>query len=748
MDSNFLAIIASGAGSATPSRSPPPVVGGFGDASGNAGSALPPLEWGPSLVLIRDHMAVCGGQLGKSNTFCCALSNTSGGGCSVGKHAVFKHPLVSDPATLQSTRLYFHKGKKSRAVFAEPYLDLKVVGEENLVSLMATVYKSWDEWKEAVLVWKAAQETNQSSSVVRAAVTTAKKLPKLGRGGSLEDLDEGICLKWQETLSERMDTLVGVMEKLDLMDLEMVGSTDEEEEVPENPQSIRNWVRLLRDAIVELNEVSVEGLKELHLGLGVRLMGLEEALGKMSATETKYQKEGYTVLGMLDDLQMQLDEFRNDAFVKEVNWELFKSNEMRAFAEGIKAAFEEVRDQFVEVREVINRIKEQNKSAKTHKAASVSSWFGDRMTNKNEENPARGLEWHESIETLTGRVDALETSLLPGNQAEGEDILVAFKGMHFANERDVKMYVKALCGGTFKVPPGLIMDAYAVFHNLNREIFDSKSKLTVVDLARVSTMAMLQADVHNVLAGVEHGVPDFFDPPSSGGKIYIDGKHGKKHRFSNIPSHEIRGPIGTRAACVRKQAETQLTRLVSTKRGAIEDEIENAELKAFLTAMLDVSKDFVTAVFTFLTEEYSSLNQHFCDSTVCWDFACSCVEHVFKYEFEAARSILSNPDVGNPDIASKLMWQSLRTISIQEGFLRVGFKNHPSLSSAYSRFLLTQYQQTSLELNTMTKEVETQKRKVAELTSGLETLEKRLKAAEGTANAAQNVVLKFKKGST
>lgn len=70
-------------------------------------------------------------------------------------------------------------------------------------------------------------------------------------------------------------------------------------------------------------------------------------------------------------------------------------------------------------------------------------------------------------------MDAVETSLMPGTHSEGEDILVSFKGMQFANERDVKTYVKALRGGKFDVPPGLIMDAYAIFHNLNREIFDS-----------------------------------------------------------------------------------------------------------------------------------------------------------------------------------------------------------------------------------------------------------------------------------
>lgn len=34
---------------------------------------------------------------------------------------------------------------------------------------------------------------------------------------------------------------------------------------------------------------------------------------------------------------------------------------------------------------------------------------------------------------------------------------------------------------------------------------------------------------------------------------------------------------------------------------------------------------------------------------------------------------------------------------MQESFMRVGFKNHSSLSSAYSRFLLTQYQQTAAQ---------------------------------------------------
>lgn len=163
--------------------------------------------------------------------------------------------------------------------------------------------------------------------------------------------------------------------------------------------------------------------------------------------------------------------------------------------------------------------------------------------------------------------------------------------------------------------------------------------------------------------------------------------------------------------------------------------------------MLDTSKEFVEAVFSFLTEEYSALAEHFDDGALCWDFACSCVEHVFKYEFEAARAVINNPDVGDKSIYPKVLWQSLRTIAIQESFLRVGFKNHSSLASAYSRFLLTQYQKAAQELAKVSKEAESAKCKFEEFSGALDNMDKRVRAAEGTANAARNAVEKAVKRS-
>lgn len=108
-----------------------------------------------------------------------------------------------------------------------------------------------------------------------------------------------------------------------------------------------------------------------------------------------------------------------------------------------------------------------------------------------------------------------------------------------------------------------VTDCYSIFYELNREIFDSKNKLGVSDLAKVAQLAKKQADVYNILAGVEHGQPDFFDPPSSSTKVYIDGRQGtKKHCFGNIPSYDIWGPVGLDGFTIRKKAKGILAHLV------------------------------------------------------------------------------------------------------------------------------------------------------------------------------------------
>jgi hypothetical protein len=727
-------------------------------ASGTPSLSEPALELGPSLVLIRDHTAVCGGQYGarKNNCFCTSL--LKGTRNCPGSHALTKHHLFTSSAKLNSARVYFHKGTGKNAAYAEPFIEVGGLDVFEISALLSKVFVSWEEWRDEAMVLKAAVASKQDASVIRTVVKATKTVPRLrlaeSKLDSLESKDFGM------ELDQRLKLLGSAIEELLQESMMEVGEGpdgdeggkevfgDDSQDAQGKGRYVLGRINLLQRALVELNEKATSSLKELQLGLGVRLSGLESIIGSFSSVESRIQQAGGSILGLLEDLEEQVAHLRSMDHVNHLVTKVFQSSEMSSQNESVKEAFRAVMQRMVSLEGVMQEVQTARLEQAAESTATKMDWLetgnGSPLANGNSPRLEDNAQVKEVLQSIAARLDGLEQSVLPGHKAEGEDIVVSFMGIRFSSEDDVRSYVESLCDGRFEVPPGLVTDCYALFHALNREIFDGKNKLGVVDLAKVGSLNMAQSDVYNILASAEHGLPDFFDPPTAASKIFIDGKQGKKHRFSNIASYEIWGPVGTLKDAVRKRAETQLTRYVRTKRLDLKA-IKHPELRTFLTNMLDLSKEFVEAVFSFLTEEYSALAEHFGDGNLCWDFACSCVEHVFKYEFEAARAVANNPDVSDPLVKSKVLWQSLRTLSVQESFMRVGFKNHSSLSSAYSRFLLTQYQQTAAELGRVTKELESNKRSFSEVQGAVEALEKRMKAAEGTANAAQNAVQKMKR---
>jgi hypothetical protein len=698
-------------------------------------------------------MSICGGFYGarKNNCFCCAL--LKGNKNCPGRHTVLKHPMMSDDQILHSARVYFHKGAGKEAVHAEPFLEVGVMNPGDLASLLAKVVVSWEAWREEVMLWKTAASSKQDITLIRTAVKATKTIPRLAeRGlGKRQWREVGLDLDFEgklNLLGSALEELI-TAGRLSVPLKEDNGGEDEEVgEIDRDKFELFERINLLQKAVVELSEVSDGSLKELQLGLGVRLAAIEAIIGSVSTLQACTGQGGGSLVGMIEDLEEQVEQLKKSADGQAFVDRVFASAEMAVQNEAVKNAFRSVMQRMVTLETAVKEIRKADAGRVDVSGSSFFNLLGNDVgADTVPGNQRSGPELEvvkNTVKSLAARVDSLEQTMMPGHSMEGEDISVSFMGIRFSSEDDVRSYVESLCSGRFEVQPGMVTDCYSILHTLNREIFDTKNKLGVVDLAKVSGLGMVQSDIYNILAAAEHGLPDFFDPPASAGKIFIDGKQGKKHRFSNIASYEIWGPVGTIKDAVRKRAETQLTRLVKTKRLELRG-VQNPDLRAFLTAMLDVSKDFVEAVFAFLTEEYSALAEHFKEGALCWDFACSCVEHVFKYEFEAARAVVNNPDVMDPSVKPRVLWQSLRTIAVQETFMRVGFKNHSSLASAYSRFLLTQYQQAAGELAKLSKEFEASKRHHTDMNNAIEALEKRVRAAEGTANAAQSAVQKFRK---
>jgi hypothetical protein len=695
-----------------------PFLGGGGQEGSATSDTEPLIQWGPSVVLIRDHSVICGGQYGKkkNNCFCCAPL-AQGAGCP-SRHLLSKVSAVTDDAAFRASQLHFHKGSRSNAAYASPYLEVSSMTPGELSSLIGSSFASWEAWREEVGIRTAAVASRQDVSVVRTAVKTSKIIPKLS---TFVGMLSGPASELGMDLEERLKLMGTALE-----DLEKGGDLTKTQ--PEALEDLLERANLLQAALLEVNEAATNGMKELQVGLAVRLSEVETVLGTFSEQEGD-QMRGMSLCAIMEDIQQQLDTIKGSGFVLGLTQQVLNSDGMAKHSEGVREAFRVVMKRIIELEEKVT----PREDAATQ--VQFGNWF--RVTDKD------NAEEEDKVSCLATRVEILEQSMLPTGKLEGEDIVVSFMGVRFASEDDIRAYVETLNGGSTSVPIGLITDCYSIFHSLNRDIFDTKSKLSMVDLAKVSQLgARQQSDVYNLLAAAEHGLPAFFDSPSLATKPFIDGKQGKKHRFSNLASYEIWGSVGTINNTIRRQAENLLTRLSRTMKVDIK-EIKNPDLRTFLMTMLDTSREFVEAVFKFLTEEYAALFEHFADGALCWDFACSCVEHMFKYKFEAARAVVTNPDVGDSNIQYKVLWQSLRTIAIQESFLRVGFKNHSSLASAYSRFLLTQYQKSAQELARVTKESDAYKRKFVELETKLETIDKRMRAAEGTANLTKNALEKL-----
>jgi hypothetical protein len=582
-----------------------PARGGFGSEVDTSFRLDPPVQWGPSLVLIRDHTQVCGGQFGvkKNNCFCC-VSLPQSKDCP-SRHVVTKHPMTEEAAWIHAVRLYFHKGANSGAVYASPFVDVGSWKSDDIGKMLSKVYTSWQAWSDDVVVIQAAKGSEQDADKIRTAVKVSKTLPRLKSG--TEEGGVKVLFQWESKEDQgKVEGSEGDLVQA-LSNEPAMGIWDSF-----GPETIKR-MNLLQSTLIDLGNATNNKLKELQVGFGVRLMGLETQIGSGGSSDKGRQLEGSSIWRSLEDVQMQIDELKAGDYVDSLKEKVLSSDGFTSHTTSIKEAFQAV------MRRVLPLEKRmEDLASEDMKPNNTADWLGLGG------NSAKGnsFKLEETMRTLAGRVDNLELTVSPtNNKSESEDVLVSFMGVRFSSEEDVKAYVESINGGKFDVTPGLVTDCYSIFHALNREIFDSKSRLNMVDLAKVSSLGAKQADVYHLLAAAEHGLPEFFDSPTTSGKFFIDGKHGKKHRFNNIASYEIWGPVGTIKDAVRKRAEIHLTRFVKTKCLAIQ-ELANPELCTFLTAMLNTSKEFVEAVFSFLTEEYSALAEHFSDATLCWDFAC------------------------------------------------------------------------------------------------------------------------------
>ena len=132
---------------------------------------------------------------------------------------------------------------------------------------------------------------------------------------------------------------------------------------------------------------------------------------------------------------------------------------------------------------------------------------------------------------------------------------------------------------------------------------------------------------------------------------------------------------------------------------------------------------------------------------------CFAILEIFSNDFQPAKVDMANADIVTdvPACAATVFWTNLKLVQVASRFSEVGIKNHPSMNSAYIRFILTQSseRQSAAVLERTVREqtevINTLKRKLDEMDATVKTYTNKCRHNESTVESTKNKVTAVEK---
>ena len=176
-------------------------------------------------------------------------------------------------------------------------------------------------------------------------------------------------------------------------------------------------------------------------------------------------------------------------------------------------------------------------------------------------------------------------------------------------------------------------------------------------------------------------------------------------------------------------------------------------MKLLANDMLNASTKFLRDLFSYMGNTYLHLFQAFSNSTAAWDLVCFAILEIFSNDFQPAKVDMANADIVTdvPACAATVFWTNLKLVQVAAKFSEVGIKNHPSMNSAYIRFILTQSseRQSAAALERTVRDqdevITTLKRKLDEMDERVKTYTNKCRHIESTVESTKNKVAAVEK---
>lgn len=675
----------------------------------------PQVRYGKCVALVKDPGALCCGRIGISgNVFCGELASNQK--TCPGSH---ENKLVALEARKVSgaANLYFMTQTKSKIkLHLNPVLVADGMDPAELEELLNHEFEDLGEWMKEVEARNEAMITGEALDVVRSTIKKPSFDAKLYED-VMDDATRDLATMFQSATVNSPAKLKDVKPSAD--------------QLTEGGWMSQVNAYLDTAATSASNRLGSE-LESLRNKLGL----LETRVGTPGAPGPR---AGQSLWEALDNLSLNVGSWLQEpSKVKELRTAVFSSPDLIKYLESTKKAIDSVTDRVSKL-----EISRRNQSAGTAPSQSVFANYSVGAAPPSIPAASGDPTQADAIQKLSQKVAELERSK-NGNTSRGE-ITVVFKDKVFTSMRDVRGAFKVSATSTDLVRPSLVHDAYTIFDLVADEVFGYPEERKIApDKAQRLNRSI--KDLRHIHSSTLNGLPNFFDGSKSS-KVFMDGsvKGSKSSVFANIKSHDMWGPIGTPHNCVRDAAERALDSIKLEYLNNPKEGVDPAT-GVLLDAMLVRSIEFVKAVFSFLTKEYETLKLYFSEGDKCWNFLCNCVKQVFSSEFHVARSVSRSADYADQQGTNeKVIWTALRTISIQEDFLRVGFENHAGLSSAYSRFMLTNMPNKAV--TKLQAEMESSLKKLKSVEEGVKKVEGLANSAISKAAAAGGMKQKQKKDS-
>ena len=176
-------------------------------------------------------------------------------------------------------------------------------------------------------------------------------------------------------------------------------------------------------------------------------------------------------------------------------------------------------------------------------------------------------------------------------------------------------------------------------------------------------------------------------------------KHTAKGRFTAMPSFEDFGSDTNPSSVYKKildaleSAENLLQNHINNTMG-----VASVELKRVCRHILQRSKKFVEGLFRHMDSTYRELNVSFGDKKETWELVCSCVYEVFDTEFKASRELTEGISFLEPkESGGHFFYAAMEVLSKAEDFMKVGIRNHLSMTAAMVRFVMVMSQKSSVD---------------------------------------------------